>query len=341
MKTAIAGASGYTGETLLRLLAGHPQVELAVVTSRSLTGQPVEDTHPMLRGRLGGLRFSPSEPESLAANGEIDLVFLALPHGTAAAFARPLVESGKKVIDLSADFRLGSPELYADYYGQIHPDPELLQQAAYVIPEISPQSWKNFPLVACPGCYPTSILMPLMPLLQEKLLGAKGIVINSISGISGAGKKADLFYSFIERHESVVAYGLPWHRHLSEIEEQLSTAAEAPVIVQFAPHLAPMKSGIATTITVPGGECSLESLYAAWQNTYRDCPFVSILPSAQHPDTTHVRGSNRIEFSAVFDPRTGNFVITSAIDNLMKGAAGQAVQIMNLSCGFSETAGLL
>ena len=344
MKTAIAGASGYTGATLLRLLAGHPHVELTTVTSRSLAGQPVEKAHPTLRGKLGDLCFSQSEPEKLAADENIDLVFLALPHGTAAAFARPLVEAGKKVIDLSADFRLGSPGLYEEYYGREHPDPDLLQRAAYVIPEIlSPGDWMEAPLFACPGCYPTSILIPLLPLLRagEKLLEGKGIVINSISGISGAGKKAEIFYSFIERQESVLAYGLPRHRHLSEIEEQLSAAAEAPVIVQFSPHLAPMKSGLATTITAPGGEFSLENLYQTWEKIYANSPFVTLLRSGTFPDTAHVKGTNRIEISAIKDQRTGNFVITSAIDNLMKGAAGQAVQIMNLWCGFPETEGLL
>ncbi len=340
MKTAIAGASGYTGETLLRLLATHPQVKLAAVTSRSLAGQPVEETLPALRGRLGDLRFSPSEPENLAAREDIDLVFLALPHGAAAAFARPLVDAGKKLIDLSADFRLGSPELYEDYYGQVHPDPELLQRAAYVIPEIAPPGWEDAALIACPGCYPTSILMPLLPLLREKIFSGKGIVINSMSGISGAGKKASLFFSFNERQESVMAYGLPRHRHLSEIEEQLSSAAGSTVIVQFNPHLVPMKAGIATTITVPGTGCKIEDIYRVWENIYGQSPFVTLLPTGAFPDTAHVRGNNRIEISAVHDPRTGNFVFTSAIDNLIKGAAGQAVQIMNLMCGFPETAGL-
>ncbi len=341
MKAAIAGASGYTGETLLRLLAAHPHVQLTTVTSRSLAGQPVEKTHPAMRGRIGNLCFSPSQPEKLAVDSNIDLVFLALPHGAAATFASPLVEAGKKIIDLSADFRLGSPELYADYYGQEHPHPELLQCASYVIPEIAPSGWEKSAIVACPGCYPTSILMPLVPLLENKLLDGRNIVINSLSGISGAGKKADLFYSFAERQESVVAYGLPRHRHLSEIEEQLSAAAGTSVVVQFAPHLVPMKAGIATTITVPGGESSLECLYRVWEKNYGNSPFVTILPSGTFPDTAHVKGTNRIEISALHDRRTGNFVITSAIDNLIKGAAGQAVQIMNLMCGFPETAGLI
>ncbi len=341
MKTAIVGASGYTGETLLRLLAAHPQAKLAAVTSRTLAGQPVEETHPALRGRLVDLCFCPSEPENLAAREDIDLVFLALPHGAAATFARPLVDAGKKVIDLSADFRLGSPELYEDYYGQQHPDPALLKRAAYVIPEISPPGWEKADLMASPGCYPTSILMPLLPLLREKIFSGKGIVINSMSGISGAGKKADLFYSFTERQESVVAYGLPRHRHLSEIEEQLSSAAGSSVIVQFNPHLVPMKAGIATTITVPGDANTIEDIYRVWEIIYGQSHFATLLPTGAFPNTAHVRGTNRIEISAVHDPRTGNFVLTSAIDNLIKGAAGQAVQIMNLMCGFPETAGLV
>ncbi len=341
MKAGIVGASGYIGEILVQLLARHPRVRIHRITSRQHAGKPVAEVIPNLRGRMGELAFTDSDADALAADAETELYFLALPHGVAASFARPLVAAGKKVIDLSADFRLASPENYSRYYGEEHPDPGLLARSAYVLPELMPlASWKESPLIACPGCYPTSILMPLMPLLRAGRLRGHGVVISSFSGVSGAGKKLVEDYLFCERAESAKAYGIPRHRHLSEIEEQLGEAAGGPVVVQFTPHLAPMKCGIATTIVVPAGETSLDAVYECWHEVFADKPFVQVLPSGRTPDTRHVTGTNRIDMSAVYDERTGNFVITTAEDNLMKGAGGQAVQIMNLWCGFGETDGL-
>ncbi len=341
LKVGIVGASGYSGEVLLHLLTRHPNVDLAVVTSRQHAGKPVEEIVPSLRGKAPGLRFTDSDPQALAADTEIGLFFLALPHGVASTYAQPLVAAGKKVIDLSADYRLNSPEVYRTYYGEEHPDTDLLAKARYVFPEYTDPEWKNAPLIASPGCYPTGILLPLLPLVREKLVDSRGIVIASYSGVSGAGKKVAEDYLYCERGESTKAYGVPRHRHLSEIEEQLSEAAGETVIVQFTPHLAPMRRGIASTIVVPSGGHSIEELYGCWEKFYADRPFVCILPTGKTPDTQHVVGSNRVDMSAVLDPRTGNFIITSAEDNLMKGASGQAVQIMNLWFGFPETAGLL
>jgi N-acetyl-gamma-glutamyl-phosphate reductase len=227
------------------------------------------------------------------------------------------------------------------YYGEHHA-PELLARARFVLPELTAGDWRKFPLIAAPGCYPTGILVPLVPVLRAGVVTREHIVVNAFSGVSGAGRKVEETYLFVERAENAKAYGLVHHRHLAEIEEQLALHTGAPTVIQFNPHLAPMRRGIATTITVPAAPgATLEALYAAWRQAYEGRPFVQMLPSGETPDTAYVTGTNRIDMSAVHDARTGNFVITSAIDNLVKGAGGQAVQIMNLWCGFPETAGLV
>jgi N-acetyl-gamma-glutamyl-phosphate reductase len=340
MKVGIVGASGYAGETLVRLLLGHPKVELAAVTSRAHAGKPLAQVMPAMRGIDRGLVFLPSDAAALAA-GDIPLFFLALPHGAAAEFARALVAAGKRVIDLSADFRISDLATYERYYGK-HPAPELLPQARYVLPELTPAGWKEgAKIVASPGCYPTSILVPLVPLLRDLVVTREHIVVNSFSVVSGAGRKVDETYLFVERAESAKAYGLVKHRHLAEIEEQLALLTGAKTIIQFNPHLAPMRYGIATTITVPATPgATIEQLYASWKKAYGKAAFVQVLPSGETPDTAHVVGTNRVDISAVHDPRTGNFILTSAEDNLVKGTAGQAIQTMNLWYGFDETAGL-
>lgn len=340
MKVGIVGASGYSGELLVKLLLGHPHVTLAAVTSRTHAGKPLATVIPSVRGQDRGLRFADSDAAALAA-GDLDLVFLALPHGAAADFAKVLVPAGKRVIDLSADFRIADLATYERYYGKHHA-PELLPHARFVLPELTPPAWKaEAKLVAAPGCYPTSVLVPLVPLLRDGIVSRQHIVVNAFSGVSGAGRKVDEMYLFVERAESAKAYGLVKHRHLAEIEEQLALRTGAPTVIQFNPHLAPMRRGIATTLTVPAANPSVDALYASWRAAYGAAPFVQLLPSGETPDTAHVVGTNRVDLAAVHDPRTGNFVITAAEDNLMKGASGQAVQIMNLWCGFPETAGLL
>ena len=343
IQVGIVGASGYTGEELVRLLARHPRVRLAEVCSRSLAGKAVADEIPRLRGVVDpALKFSASSPEACAAS-PVEVWFLALPHGVAAEYAKPLVAAGKRVLDLSADFRLRDPELYRKYYGHPHPAPELIARSRYVIPELEfDDAWRQSPLIACPGCYPTSIQLPVTPLLRTGLLKPEPgrLVINSYSGVSGAGKKADVAYLFCERDGSVKAYGLPNHRHVAEIEENFAAAAGRPVVVQFNPHLAPMHRGIATTITVPAPGVTAEQVEAAWRAAYAGRPFVQLLRSGEFPDTAHVAGSNRAALSVVADPRTGNLVLTSVIDNLLKGAGGQAVQILNLLQGWDEAEGL-
>ena len=268
--------------------------------------------------------------------------FLALPHGTAVEYAVRLVDADKRVIDLSADFRLGSPELYEKYYGEAHPAPDLLQRAIYGLPELHELSWDKSPLIASPGCYPTSILLPLVPLLEAGLIEPEGIVANSLSGVSGAGRQGSERFSYCERNESAVAYGLPKHRHLSEIEEQLGLASGGQVVISFHPHLAPMNRGIASTISVVAkGKQDVRAIEERWAHRYEGRSFAHPLPSGEFPDVAHVVGSNRVDFSVVADERTGRYVITSAEDNLIKGAGGQAVQSMNVCSGFEECEGLV
>ncbi len=340
MKVAIVGASGYSGEELVRLLSRHPDATLAAVTSRSLAGKPVAEVMPALRHLVGNLVFSESDPKTLAARDDLDVYFLALPHGVATEYAKPLFQAGKIVFDLSADFRLNSPSVYKTYYGHTHPAPDLLKAAAYVIPELEDEKWLEKSLIACPGCYPTSILLPLVPLLRAGIIKSSGIIANSYSGVSGAGRKVTEDFIYCERNGSMKGYGMPKHRHLSEIEEQLGKAAFTDCIIQFNPHLAPVSRGISTTI-VAKANASLEELYSTWNAIYENKLFVNVLPSGTFPDTLNVVGTNRADISAVYDERTQNFVINSVIDNLLKGASGQAVQLFNLKYGFDETAGLL
>lgn len=340
MKVGVVGASGYSGETLVKLLLGHPHVALGAVTSRQHAGKPLAQVIPAVRGLDRGLRFVDSDAAALAAS-DLALFFLALPHGAAATYARAFVAAGKKVIDLSADFRIADLATYVKYYGEHHA-PELLARARFVLPELTAGDWRKFPLIAAPGCYPTGILVPLVPVLRAGVVTREHIVVNAFSGVSGAGRKVEETYLFVERAENAKAYGLVKHRHLAEIEEQLALHTGAPTVIQFNPHLAPMRRGIATTITVPAAPgATIEALYAAWRQAYEGRPFIQLLPTGETPDTASVAGTNRVDLSAVHDPRTGNFVLTSAVDNLVKGASGQAVQIMNLWCGFPETAGLI
>ena len=340
MKVGVVGASGYSGETLVKLLLGHPHVTLGAVTSRQHAGKPLAQVIPAVRGLDRGLRFVDSDAAALAAS-DLALFVLALPHGAAATYARAFVAAGKKVIDLSADFRIADLATYVKYYGEHHA-PELLARARFVLPELTAGDWRKFPLIAAPGCYPTGILVPLVPVLRAGVVTREHIVVNAFSGVSGAGRKVEETYLFVERAENAKAYGLVKHRHLAEIEEQLALHTGAPTVIQFNPHLAPMRRGIATTITVPAAPgATIEALYAAWRQAYERRPFIQLLPTGETPDTASVAGTNRVDLSAVHDPRTGNFVLTSAVDNLVKGASGQAVQIMNLWCGFPETAGLI
>lgn len=350
VKIGIVGASGYSGEELVRLLLRHPGAELVAVTSRQYAGQTVAQVFPRFANqpRAKELRFSEPNTELLARAAQ--LVFLALPHGVAAEFAAPLLEMGCQVIDLSADFRLKDAAVYKKYYGHDHPAPELLKKSVYGLPELRRAEIKNATLIASPGCYPTSILLPLIPLLRGKFVKHNAIIADSLSGVSGAGRKLEVDYLFAECNESVRPYALLNHRHLSEIEEQLSGVAGAEVVIQFTPHLIPVNRGILTTLYLTpakafSNDSELEALRQeigqAYQTAYSREPFIRLLDGKALPDTKNVTGTNVIEIAWRLDPRTGRLIVMSALDNVTKGASGQAVQSMNIMSGFPETAGLL
>jgi N-acetyl-gamma-glutamyl-phosphate reductase len=350
IQVGIVGASGYSGEELVRLLLNHPHTELTTVTSRQSAGQTVAQVFPRFahHPRSKTLRFSEPKPEVLAR--QADVVFLALPHGVAAEFATPLLELGCRVIDLSADFRLKNPEVYREFYTHEHPAPDLLKKAVYGLPEVYRESIKNALLVASPGCYPTGILLPVIPLLRDHLIEPTSIIADSLSGVTGAGRKAEVDYLFAECNESVRPYGVPKHRHLSEIEEQLSLAAGERIIIQFTPHLIPVNRGILTTLylvpdqhfTTAEEMAALDAkVRACYQAAYGNEPFVRLLEGRALPDTKNVVGTNVLEIACRLDPRTGRLIVMSAEDNLVKGASGQAVQSMNILCGLPETAGLV
>lgn len=341
IKTAIVGASGYSGMELLRLLLGHPGVELVAVTSRQEEGRALREVFPRFHKAAGAeLKFIAPDPDAIAATGA-QVAFLALPHGVAAEIATALMERGLRVIDLSADFRLRDAAVYEEFYGHRHPAPALLDEAVYGLPEIRENEIRGARLIASPGCYPTSILLPLLPLLREKLVDPSTIVANSMSGVSGAGRKPDLTLLFCECNESARAYGVPKHRHLSEIEQELTLAAGQPVVISFIPHLIPVNAGIVTTTTVMLCDgVSPDAIGAALEQAYGRQPFVRLLGRGGCADSKHVTRTNFIDIGWQHDPRTGRVILMSAEDNIGKGAGGQAVQSFNLMFGFSVTDGL-
>ncbi len=350
MNVAIVGASGYSGEELVYRLLQHPHVTLTAVTSRQNAGQSLAQVFPKFASHPRARTLKFTEPNWAALAAAAKLVFLALPHGVAAEFAIPLLEAGCTVIDLSADFRLKSAETYQEFYAHPHPAPALLLESVYGLPEIHREQIKKSRLIASAGCYPTSILLPTIPLLRAGLVRATGIIANSMSGVSGAGRKAEVDYLFCECNESVRPYGVPKHRHLSEIEEQLSVAAGTNVTVQFTPHLIPVNRGILTTLYLAPTASFTSAVEASefgkriaqcYEAAYGHEAFVRLLEGKALPDIKNVVGTNVIEIAWRLDPRTGRLVVMSAEDNLVKGASGQAVQCMNILCGYAETAGLL
>ncbi len=340
IKTAVLGASGYTGIELLRLLLAHPGVEITAITSRTHAGKSLAEVLPRFAG-LAGAEISFIEPdmEAVVASGG-ETAFLALPHGKASNYALPLLEKGLRVIDLSADFRLREAATYEEFYGEPHPAPEWLTKAVYGMPELYRKEIEASQLVASAGCYPTSIILPLVPLLRAGLIEPESIVVSSMSGVSGAGRKAALPIIFSEVNESLRAYGLPKHRHLSEIEQELSFAAGREVRITFTPHLVPVTRGIHSTITATLSS-PFEQVGATLEEAYEKEPFVRLLGAGGAADTANVTRSNFVDIGWHSDPRTNRLIITSAEDNLTKGASGQAIQAFNLLHGLPATMGLM
>lgn len=338
IRVAVVGASGYSGEELLRLLLRHPSCEVRVITSRQYADKNIGEVFPRFAGK--GLKFS--QPDASKIAGECDVAFLALPHGLASEFAKPLVDSGVVAIDISADFRIKNTAKYKEYYKEDHPCPELLSQAVYGLPERYRDKIKKAKLIACPGCYPTSIILPSAPLLKSKLVENEGIIVSSMSGVSGAGRKVDLPYLFPECNESLRAYAPVGHRHLPEIEQELAAAAGVDSIaINFVPHLVPVNRGINSTIFYKASsDLDIEKIAAEYQNAYGKEEFVRVLPVGKLPDTKNVTMTNVCEIGFVHDKRTGRVIVASAIDNLTKGASGQAVQCMNIIFGIAESEGL-
>ena len=339
---AVVGASGYSGEELVRLLARHPGVELVALTSRQLAGQTMEKVFPRFAGlRYAHLPFIESDPAKIVASGA-KFVFLALPHGVAAEFARPLLAAGLRVIDLSADFRIKDPAVHEEFYGEASHAPDLAAISVYGLPEIYREQIRTAQLVASPGCYPTSIIVPLHPLLKRRLLKPHTIVVNSLSGVSGAGRSAKTELLYVECNESVRAYSVSKHRHLGEIEQELSKAYGDTVMVDFTPHLIPVSRGIFTTIhAAPAEGIGEAEIGAALTEAYAAEPFVRLLGGEGLPDTKNVTHTNFVDVAWRHDARTGRILLLSAEDNLVKGAAGQAVQSFNAMCGWPETTALL
>lgn len=336
IKVGIIGGTGYTGVELLRLLAQHPQVELRTITSRAEAGKPVADMFPNLRPQV---RLVFSEPD-IKALTKCDLVFSATPNGVAMTHARELISNGVKLIDLAADFRLKDPALWEKWYGIPHACPELLAESVYGLPEVNREQVKKARLIANPGCYPTAVQLGFLPLMEQGLVDSQQLIADAKSGVSGAGRKAEVHTLFSEASDNFKAYGVAGHRHLPEIVQGLNAVAGQPVGLTFVPHLTPMIRGIHATLyarlQIPGTD--LQKLY---QERYAGEPFVDVLPPGSHPETRSVRAANTCRI-AVHQPQGGDTVVVLAvIDNLVKGAAGQAVQNMNLMFGLPETTGLM
>ncbi len=338
IKAGIVGATGYTGVELVRLLSIHPQVEIVGLTSRTYSGKPYWEVYPHL------LRHTDLHCEELDLDRLVeraDVIFAALPHGHSMGVAQQAIAGGKKVIDLGADFRLKDLSVYESWYEVDHTAAELIKEAVYGLPEVNRQKIKTANLIANPGCYPTASILGLAPLLAGGLIDPQDIVIDAKSGVSGAGRTLSMVTHFSETNENFRAYGVAVHRHTPEIEEQLSYIVGGPSSVLFTPHLVPMVRGILATIyTRPPQQLSAKEALAIFQEYYQDEPFVRVLPEGMLPQTKAVSGTNYCDISIVADPRTGRTVVITAIDNLVKGASGQAVQNMNLLYGFEETTGL-
>ncbi|MDG1944101.1 MAG: N-acetyl-gamma-glutamyl-phosphate reductase [Halioglobus sp.] len=335
VEIGIVGGTGYTGVELLRLLATHEDAEVVLITSRAECGRRVDDLFPNLRG-LYDLAFSEPDVVSLAA---CDIVFFATPHNVAMNLVPQLLDAGARVVDLSADYRIRDAQLWSQWYGETHSSPELLSEAVYGLPELNREKIATARLVACPGCYPTSVQLGFMPLLARGLVDAQHLVASSASGVTGAGRQAKIDNLLSEASDSFKAYGVNGHRHLPEIEQVLSDVATQPVRLTFVPHLLPLVRGIHSTLIAQlhDGAEDLQALYEQW---YTAEPFVDVLPAGVFPQTRTVKGANRCQISVTTPQERDTVVVMVTIDNLVKGASGQAVQNMNIMLGLNEQAGL-
>ncbi len=335
IKAGIVGGTGYTGVELLRLLVAHPEVELSVITSRSEAGQAVSSLYPNLRGHVDIL-FSEPDQETLS---QCDVVFFATPNGTAMKMVPALLDAGVKVIDLAADFRLKDTEVWKHWYGMEHACPDVLAEAVYGLPEINRAAIRDARIIANPGCYPTAVSLGFLPLIENKLVDDQHLVADAKSGVSGAGRGASVATLLCEATESVKPYGVDGHRHLPEIRQVLGGVASHDVGLTFVPHLMPMIRGIEASLYAVLKN-DVEDLHSLYVERYANEPFVDVLPPGTMPETRSVKGSNMCRIS-VFKPQGGDtVVVSSVIDNLVKGAAGQAIQNMNLMFGKDETSGI-
>ncbi len=335
----MVGASGYSGQELLHYLARHPVFKLALVAAKSTAGQKLAQIVHGLPKDLAALTIVDAAAESLA--DKADLFFLAVPHGMAAPYVVALRKAGRIVVDLSADFRTTDPAVYKEYYDHDHPAPALLKESVYGIPEIHRERLRSAKLIAAPGCFPTSMIVPLVPFLRAGWIDNDSIIVSSMSGASGAGRKVELRLLFGEISDNMYAYSVPKHRHLGEIEQELSLAAGAKVTITFTPHIVPMHRGMLSSITArlkqPRTDADAQSVL---QEAYGNEPFVEVLPTGELPQSRHVANSNRIQVAARIDSRTNRLLLFSSLDNLGKGNASQAIQAANLACGLEEKLGL-
>lgn len=337
LKVAVVGASGYTGVELIRILVGHPEIEICCVTSRQHEGLPINQVFPSLSG-FCTLVCEPLDVTAIAKRA--DLVFTALPHKTAMEVVPGFLDAGCKVVDLSADYRLKDQAVYEQWY-QKHSSPELFAEAVYGLPELYRDQLQSARLVANPGCYPTSVILGLAPLLEKQLINPQSLIVDSKSGVSGAGRGVKLGSLYCETNEGFKAYGIASHRHTPEIEQELSGLANGTIRLNFTPHLLPVNRGILSTCYADLlVDKSSEELIALFQQRYKEEPFIRVMPGGELPNIAFVRGTNFCDIGLVSDQRTGRVIVVTAIDNLVKGAAGQAVQNMNIICGFHESLGL-
>ena len=338
LKVAVVGASGYTGVELVRILHAHPEAAVTCVTSEQSAGKRLSDVFPAVRGRYDVV-LENLEPVRIAEKA--DLIFTALPHKAAMEVVPTFLALGKQVIDLSADYRLHDARVYGEWY-EPHMNPELLERAVYGLPEIRREEIAGADLVANPGCYPTSIILGLAPLLKAGLIDPASIIADSKSGVSGAGRSAKVDNLYCEVNDGFKAYGVGGvHRHIPEIEQELSLLAGVGVTISFTPHLVPMDRGILSTVyAMPSSSVTASQLLEMYNDHYDGEAFVRVLPVGQFPSTAHVRGSNFCDIGVTVDPRSGRIIVVSAIDNLVKGASGQAVQNLNIISGLPENMGL-